>query len=422
MSFKLYVGNLSFKTSSEDLQQLFQQAGVVEEAFVIEDRETGRSRGFGFVEMATQDEAQAAIAQFNGKELRGRSLTVQEAQQRERGRGARVRHGRPRFGGRGVRASQTLPRWEVEAKVAGKQAVNYLAQQSAERVVIIATGYSVTDFEPGFLETPVAAFPPEYRLIHEKPHVHTLQSSKDFMAYISFPADQKIDQVVVYDEDGRHVIAVSQVMERESISHLFVNRTCIPVQWTRINSLTPDACKEFDLDSIDMNTSQSDFNEIKSPLIRSDTYSLIYFVPGEVELTAPILATTCLRLTDVGEGNTLADVLVYDQGDYKRLDYQFPLNGVLGCTAVANLGFCLLKSLHGITTRALSTITITDRAWMDKYEQFDLKVADDPIFDFCKSEGIERLRVRAADNECQSWTECEGQSGIRCFHNKAVCK
>ena len=63
MSMKLYVGNLSFQTSSDDLQQLFSQAGTVESASVVEDRETGRSRGFGFVEMASEDAANAAIAQ-----------------------------------------------------------------------------------------------------------------------------------------------------------------------------------------------------------------------------------------------------------------------------------------------------------------------------------------------------------------------
>src|SRR5258707_9767879 len=83
MSMKLYVGNLSFQTSSEDLQQLFAQAGTVESASVVEDRETGRSRGFGFVEMATKEEGEAAIQQFNGKEFNGRNLNVNEARPRE---------------------------------------------------------------------------------------------------------------------------------------------------------------------------------------------------------------------------------------------------------------------------------------------------------------------------------------------------
>jgi len=83
MSIKLYVGNLAFKTSSDDLQQLFAQAGTVESASVVEDRETGRSRGFGFVEMSSPEEGQAAITQFNGKEVNGRNLTVNEAKPRE---------------------------------------------------------------------------------------------------------------------------------------------------------------------------------------------------------------------------------------------------------------------------------------------------------------------------------------------------
>ncbi len=83
MSMKLYVGNLAFQTSSEDLQQLFAQAGTVESASVVEDRETGRSRGFGFVEMSTKEEGAAAIEQFNGKDLDGRALNVNEAKPRE---------------------------------------------------------------------------------------------------------------------------------------------------------------------------------------------------------------------------------------------------------------------------------------------------------------------------------------------------
>src|SRR5918993_2482058 len=100
MSIKLYVGNLSFQTSSEELRDLFSQAGNVETASVVEDRDTGRSRGFGFVEMASREEGEAAIAQFNGKEFGGRNLTVNEARPREdRGGGG----GRGGFGGGGNR-------------------------------------------------------------------------------------------------------------------------------------------------------------------------------------------------------------------------------------------------------------------------------------------------------------------------------
>ena len=83
MTMKLYVGNLSFQTSSDELQTLFAQAGTVESVSLIEDRETGRSRGFGFVEMSSKEEGEAAIAQFNGKEVNGRALNVNEAKPRE---------------------------------------------------------------------------------------------------------------------------------------------------------------------------------------------------------------------------------------------------------------------------------------------------------------------------------------------------
>jgi RNA recognition motif-containing protein len=100
MSTKLYVGNLNFRTTGDELRELFSQAGEVESASVIEDRDTGRSRGFGFVEMATREEGEAAIQQFNGKEFGGRNLNVNEARPREdRGGGG----GRGGFGGGGNR-------------------------------------------------------------------------------------------------------------------------------------------------------------------------------------------------------------------------------------------------------------------------------------------------------------------------------
>jgi RNA recognition motif-containing protein len=97
MAKKLYVGNLAFQTTSQDLQQLFAQAGTVESAQVIEDRDTGQSKGFAFVEMATDEEGAAAIEQFNGREVAGRMLKVNEARPRENRGGGGGRN----FGGGG---------------------------------------------------------------------------------------------------------------------------------------------------------------------------------------------------------------------------------------------------------------------------------------------------------------------------------
>jgi RNA recognition motif-containing protein len=83
MGRKLYVGNLSYQTDSSELQEVFGQFGTVESAEIISDRETGRSKGFGFVQMGTDDEAAAAIAGMNGKEVGGRALTVNEAKPKE---------------------------------------------------------------------------------------------------------------------------------------------------------------------------------------------------------------------------------------------------------------------------------------------------------------------------------------------------
>ena len=100
MARKLYVGNLSYNTSDSDLQRLFEEFGTVDSAQVISDRETGRSKGFGFVEMSSDQEAQAAISGLNGREVDERALTVNEAKPREdRGGGGRGGYGGGRSGG-----------------------------------------------------------------------------------------------------------------------------------------------------------------------------------------------------------------------------------------------------------------------------------------------------------------------------------
>ncbi len=111
MSTKLYVGNLSFDTTDQDLRDVFAEIGTVESTNIIEDRDTGRSRGFAFVEMSSQEEAQNAISELDGKEVDGRNLKVNEAKPREnrggggggRGRGGNRGGGGGGYGGGGSR-------------------------------------------------------------------------------------------------------------------------------------------------------------------------------------------------------------------------------------------------------------------------------------------------------------------------------
>ncbi len=100
MSMKLYVGNLSFNSTEQDLQDVFSEVGTVESVNIIEDRDTGRSRGFGFVEMSSKEEGQNAISQLDGKEVDGRNLKVNEAKPREN-RGGGGGGGRGGYGGGG---------------------------------------------------------------------------------------------------------------------------------------------------------------------------------------------------------------------------------------------------------------------------------------------------------------------------------
>src|SRR4051812_11861409 len=109
MAKKIYVGNLSFQTTESDITDMFSEIGQVESVQIITDRDTGRSKGFGFVQMSDDEAAEKAIAQFNGKEVNGRNLTVNEARPMERkefgsrggggGGGGRDRGGRGGGGG-----------------------------------------------------------------------------------------------------------------------------------------------------------------------------------------------------------------------------------------------------------------------------------------------------------------------------------
>src|ERR1700730_13447791 len=106
MGTKLYVGNLSFNTTETDLQDLFAQAGPVQEVTLMQDKFTGKSRGFAFVTMTTEADAQKAITEFNGKTVEGRLLTVNEARPREArppggGRSGGYGGGRGVYGGGG---------------------------------------------------------------------------------------------------------------------------------------------------------------------------------------------------------------------------------------------------------------------------------------------------------------------------------
>lgn len=100
MGKKIFVGNLSFSTTSADLETLFSEVGTCESATVVTDRETGRSRGFGFVEMSSASEADKAIATLNGRDVGGRQINVNEAKAREGGSGG----GRPATSGFGRRS------------------------------------------------------------------------------------------------------------------------------------------------------------------------------------------------------------------------------------------------------------------------------------------------------------------------------
>jgi cold-inducible RNA-binding protein len=109
MGKKLFVGNLSFDTTNAELEALFTQIGPCDSATIITDRATGRSRGFGFVEMSSSSDADRAIAELNGREVQGRAITVNEAREREGGGGGGRRGGGGGGGGFGRRGRYQAP-------------------------------------------------------------------------------------------------------------------------------------------------------------------------------------------------------------------------------------------------------------------------------------------------------------------------
>jgi RNA recognition motif-containing protein len=111
MGRKLYVGNLPYQTGEAELTELFSKAGTVESARVMRDMATGRARGFGFVEMATDEEAQRAITELNEYQLEGRTLVVNEARPKPMGMGSGGGSDRGRSGGGGSGRSRRDPRW-----------------------------------------------------------------------------------------------------------------------------------------------------------------------------------------------------------------------------------------------------------------------------------------------------------------------
>lgn len=103
MGKKLYIGNLSYQAGDQDLQDLFSQVGTVESASVVTDKASGQSRGFGFVEMSSDDEAQAAVEKLDGQAIRGRAIKVSEARPRTDDRRPRSDRGDRGYGGGGDR-------------------------------------------------------------------------------------------------------------------------------------------------------------------------------------------------------------------------------------------------------------------------------------------------------------------------------
>ena len=118
MGTKLYVGNLSFNTTETDLQDLFAQAGAVQEVTLMQDKFTGKSRGFAFVTMGSEADAQKAITDFNGKTVEGRPLTVNEARPREARPGGGGGGGGRGYGG-GVAVAMAAGRWRLRRRWGG---------------------------------------------------------------------------------------------------------------------------------------------------------------------------------------------------------------------------------------------------------------------------------------------------------------
>ena len=180
------------------------------------------------------------------------------------------------------------------------------------------------------------------------------------------------------------------------IGDLVVNGRSIQITRHISKSLVKEVCDKFGLDGVDIDTVHTRLHGLNLKAVSPDTYGLIYYLPTEVPdlLATPISASTGVRLIDKKQEGTEVEVITYAGEEYHPQPYKFSLTGTLGCTAAANLGFFLLKELQGTETDRLEVLIIQDRDQLGERMKFGLPVADDPITEFCRNRGSERIVVK----------------------------